>query len=367
MSISLRNAIQHAVEQSTPVLRVCVRSKTWWNDEISTKRKLMSSKMRSWRRNRTNNNFESYKTARNEYFREIRVSKQTTWNSFLEKAQNEDVFKALRYCKARKYQKTSTLQYDNKIATTFQQKSEMLREALFPRLNNSNNQNTEIQTNRQQINYHDISNNEVKQAIFTSNTKKAAGPDRINFLCIRHAYECKTNAFNKLYRALARKGYHPECWREAIGAIIPKPNKSDYTTPKAYRIIALLNCLGKVLEKILATRLSYYVEKHDLLNKEQMRGRKQRSAIDAVMCLVHDVQNAQSQRLKSTSLMLDVKGAFDNVSRARLLSTMRSLSIADNIIAWTKDFMSKRQISLAFDNDKEDMSSIEIGIPQGSP
>jgi len=78
MSISLRNAIQHAIEQSTPILRVCVRSKTWWNDEISTKRKLMSSKMRSWRRNRTNNNFESYKTARNEYFREIRVSKQTT-------------------------------------------------------------------------------------------------------------------------------------------------------------------------------------------------------------------------------------------------------------------------------------------------
>src|SRR5215218_5534108 len=119
--------------------------------------------------------------------------------------QNENVFKALRYCKARKYQKTSTLQYNNKIATTFQQKSEMLREALFSRLSNSNNQNTEILTNRQQINYHDISNNEVKQVIFTLNTKKAAGFDRINFLCIQRTYECKTNAFNKLYRALAQK------------------------------------------------------------------------------------------------------------------------------------------------------------------
>src|SRR5215213_11237992 len=144
MSISLRNAIQHAIEQSTPVLRVCVRSKTWWNDEISTKRKLMSSKMRLWRRNRTNNNFESYKTARNEYFREIRVSKQTTWNSFLENAQNEDVFKALRYCKARKYQKTNTLQHDNETATTFQQKAKMFRETLFSQLDaNAHVQNTE--------------------------------------------------------------------------------------------------------------------------------------------------------------------------------------------------------------------------------
>ena len=38
--------------------------------------------------------------------------------------------------------------------------------------------------------------------------------------------------------------------------------------PKAYRVISLLNYLGKVAEKIIATRLSYLVETTDLLFPE---------------------------------------------------------------------------------------------------
>ena len=44
-----------------------------------------------------------------------------------------------------------------------------------------------------------------------------------------------------------------------------KQNKTDYINPKAYQIIALLNCLRKISEKIIATRLSYLAEISDLL------------------------------------------------------------------------------------------------------
>jgi hypothetical protein len=37
--------------------------------------------------------------------------------------------------------------------------------------------------------------------------------------------------------------------------IIPKPNKPDYSSIKAYCPIALLNCIGKVMEKLMATCL----------------------------------------------------------------------------------------------------------------
>ncbi len=52
----------------------------------------------------------------------------------------------------------------------------------------------------------------------------------------------------------------------------------------------MLNCLNKVAEKIIAVQLSYTVEiNNKLLNFDQMRDRKQRSVIDAVLNLVHDV------------------------------------------------------------------------------
>ena len=46
--------------------------------------------------------------------------------------------------------------------------------------------------------------------------------------------------------------YYLIAWRQATRAILKKPNKPDYSLPKAYRVISLLNCLGKVSKRILA-------------------------------------------------------------------------------------------------------------------
>src|SRR5690606_23174241 len=101
-----------------------------------------------------------------------------------------------------------------------------------------------------------------------------------------------------------------------------KPNKPDYQALKAYRIIALLNCLGKIAEKLVAKRLSQLCEDNHLLHEGQMGGRPHRSAIDAILALTHDVELGQQQQLVTSALFMDVKGAFDNVSRHRLIHTM---------------------------------------------
>jgi hypothetical protein len=96
------------------------------------------------------------------------------------------------------------------------------------------------------------------------------------------------NLFYRAYLALFQFGYHLKVWRQSIGVILPKRDKPDYSSPKAYRVISLINCLGKVLEKILATRLAYLanIPNSGLLEEGQMGGRKQRSAIDAVLLLL---------------------------------------------------------------------------------
>ena len=132
-------------------------------------------------------------------------------------------------------------------------------------------------------------NDKIKNTIFTSNVKKAAEPDNINFLCLQNAYNAKATAFYILYKCLTNIGYQPRCWREATCVIIPKSNKTDYKTPKSYRLIVLLNCLEKVIEKIFIVRLLYYAEIKNLLYKEQIGGRKQRSIINTVLRLTHEI------------------------------------------------------------------------------
>ena len=68
-----------------------------------------------------------------------------------------------------------------------------------------------------------------------------------------------------------------------------KPNKRDHTLVKSDRVISLLNCLGKVVEKLVAIQLSEFCEAKENLHKGQMGGRKQKSAIDAAALMIHKV------------------------------------------------------------------------------
>ena len=118
------------------------------------------------------------------------------------------------------------------------------------------------------INWPTVTTHKIATAIQTSPLNKAPGPISIPFLLLQKADQAAPGLFNILYPRLVEHGYHPLCWIQATGAILKKPNKPDYTAPKAYRIIALLNCLGKISEKIIATKLYFLAETSDLLHKE---------------------------------------------------------------------------------------------------
>jgi hypothetical protein len=207
----------------------------------------------------------------------------------------------------------------------------------------------------------------VKTAIFNSSPKKAPGPDGISFACLRKAFDAIPEYLCQLYATLGEQGYQQHSWREATTVIIPKPNKPDYSAIKAYRPIALLNCLGKVLEKLMAMRLGLLAETYDILHEDQIGGRPKRSAIDAAMALMHDIESNAKKKLIMTALFLDVRGAFDNVSATRLFLTMRHLGCPAPVISWCTSFLTDRTTALSFDGQTDSQRPITTGIPQGSP
>jgi len=130
----------------------------------------------------------------------------------------------------------------------------------------------------------------IKHAINFSALRKALESDDMSFAIIQRAYKTISKIFNLVYSDLIENDYHLKIWCEGTKIILKKSDKSNYSISKTYRIIMMLNCLNKVAEKIIAVQLSYTVEiNNKLLNFDQMRDRKQRSVIDAVLNLVHDV------------------------------------------------------------------------------
>ena len=76
----------------------------------------------------------------------------------------------------------------------------------------------------------------------------------------------------------------------AIGAILQKNGKSDYSIPKSYCIITLLNSLGKAVERIIAKRLNHLAETTNLIYKTQLGSRPKKSAVDAALLLTNFIK-----------------------------------------------------------------------------
>lgn len=65
--------------------------------------------------------------------------------------------------------------------------------------------------------------------------------------------------------------------------------------------------------------------------------------------------------------MIDIKGAFDNLSLDKLLSQMEHMKLPDRIKRWTYHFMTRRTIVMNIDSLRGPKMQRQIGIPQGSP
>jgi len=56
--------------------------------------------------------------------------------------------------------------------------------------------------------------------------------------------------------------------------VISKPNTPDYGVPKASKVITLLNCLEKVVEKVAANAIADECERKQVLHDGQFVCRK---------------------------------------------------------------------------------------------
>ena len=148
-----------------------------------------------------------------------------------------------------------------------------------------------------------------------------------------------------------------------------KEAKPDYSLPGSYRPIALENSLAKVLEKVVADRISAAAEEHALLPWNQMGARRGRSTISALSLLTSCVQTAWKARpgCVVSMLSLDIKGAYDNVARKRLLWILERKGFPQWVVRTVDSFLTDRRTRITFSGYENDWIQTESGIPQGSP
>ena len=112
-----------------------------------------------------------------------------------------------------------------------------------------------------------ISIAEIKDMLQLTSNCSAPGPDNITWHHLKAIFDMEdvSESIQHIFNNICMSGTWPRWFKESISVIIPKPKKPDYTLPKAYRPIALLNTLGKLLTKVIANRLQFDASLLDLV------------------------------------------------------------------------------------------------------
>ena len=111
-------------------------------------------------------------------------------------------------------------------------------------------------------------------------------------------------------------------WKVARGVTMPKPGKDDYGLAKSYRVISLLNCLGKMVEKGAEMLVSAHCEATGRFHSGQYGRRVRRSAVEAAGVAISQTQEAWGLGRVTGALLMDVAAG---VARGCLLRKMRAM------------------------------------------
>ena len=107
----------------------------------------------------------------------------------------------------------------------------------------------------------------------------ATGPDEIHYQLLKYLPRDSLMVLLDIFYDIWALGEIPECCKEATVKPIPKPGK-DSKNPSNYRPISLTSCLCKTTERIINTRLVWFLEKNNILTKYQSGFRKGRTTTE---------------------------------------------------------------------------------------
>lgn len=144
-----------------------------------------------------------------------------------------------------------------------------------------------------------------------------------------------------------------------------KPGKSP-DSPNSYRPIALTSCVGKLLERIVKTRLMMHLEANGTLSPVQYGFRRCRPTTDALFRLQSSFMENKLDRKHTVCVFSDLHKAYDTTWRIGILEEMQRLGIGGNLAVYIQNFLSTRRFKVKIGNAYSDTRVQVEGLPQGS-
>lgn len=371
---TLSNIILEAAQnQGKTVITRWSRYKCWWDkarlDPILKNR----NRARKWMLKSGLPEAQTcYKEWQHFFKRQVISCKADHWKKFLANCSNKNTFKAFKYVKPSSTSEVAPLKnHIGQVVTEKEDQASLLFHGTS--VAHAEADLSDIPPdfiNESQINaflFPPLESPELRRTINRLPNRKARGGDGIPNELIKISLPAIEDELCRLFNGCFEQGFFPKTWRKAVTIIIRKSGKDDYSNPNAYRPIALLSCLGKILEKIITSRLTFWAESMKVIAPGHMGGRCNHPTDDALLILTTWIKEKWRKGEVVSALSLDVKSAYPSVHQRRLLFTLFQHNCPLYLRSLIKGFLSERSTNLKLQDYLSISFDCEDGLPQGSP
>ena len=209
--------------------------------------------------------------------------------------------------------------------------------------------------------FKEIESNEIDSIIADLNPNKSSDMSPRVLKLFRNTI---SPTFATLFNNCMYAGIFPDCLK--IARVIPLFKSGDKNDIINYRPISLLPVFSKIYEKLIHSRVSSFLEKHNIIYHKQFGFRKRHSTIHALNTAVTQIVHSLNNKQTVLGVFLDFSKAFDTVKHDILLKKLEHYGIRGNVNSLFRNYLSNRK-QLVFTSDIEsELMDIRDGVPQGS-
>ena len=161
----------------------------------------------------------------------------------------------------------------------------------------------------------------ISTIVLALDPKKSSGPSDINAKCLQLTLPSISSSITRILNLSLCTGSVPSCWKAAN--VTPVFMKGDKLNPSNYRPISVISALGKILERVVYTRLMCHLSENNILTPYQSGFRPNHSTEYVLLLTVEDRRQEVDQGKAVAAVSNDFSKAFDSISHPLLLKKLQ--------------------------------------------
>ena len=376
-----------AYERHFPLKKIKRRNSKYFSEDFMTKGLITSRKKKFALTDKkikqpTEANINRYKEYRNLYNKLIRSAKQLHYKLQLEKNKNDlkktwQILKDAIRMRKDKSLSIQEIRYNNviindkeMIADKFNEHFTTIADKITDEINPSDRDSIDFLRNfNLNFTFRNVYAFEIKDIIKELKSKASLDMYGMSNIFIKKITDQLINPLRHIFNRSLQTGIIPS--KLKIAKVIPifKLDKKDakFTENMSnYRPISLLPILSKILEKLVANRLSKFLNENNVLYSHQYGFQSKRSTLHPIMHFLNKITEASNKKYITIGVFCDLQKAFDCCSHRILLAKLKKYGIKGNELLWFENYLKNRQQFVSVNEGKSSMRYISKGVPQGS-